>query len=245
MRREVRGAGPAGGGGLLTPGKAPPKTCGICGTPCREPFRAPPAETAPDLDLRPGEPTRSTLQQWVATCRGCGATAAELPALAPRLRSVVEDPAYRALGGAGAELAFQRQAMLCEPGAERAQALLEAAWALDDQDGDAKPMRQRVMSEWGEPATMQDGLRLVDVCRRTGAMDAARHRAEALLRTAEPGGTDEAVLRYQLGLIAARDEKRHLLSSALRPPARTPHVTHGSGTKRGEKRGLWQRLTGG
>lgn len=131
--------------------------------------------------------------------------------------------------------------MLCDPGAGRAEAFLESAWAMDDAGADAKPMRLRAIAEWGEPATMQDGLRLVDACRRAGALDSARQRAETLLAQAEPGGTDAAVLQYQLGLIAAGDETRHLLSSAIRPPARTPHVTHGTSVKRG----FWQRLTGG
>lgn len=153
----------------------------------------------------------------------------------------MERSEYRALTGSAPPLAFQRWALLSDPGPERAQALLEAAWAMDDQAADAKPMRLRAIAEWGEPVTMQDELRLVDVCRRAGSMNAARARAEMLLAQAQPGETDAAVLRYQLDLIDAGDETRHLLSSALRPPAHTPHVTHGKSLKRG----FWQRLTGG
>lgn len=224
------------------------RVCPICGTPCRPPFQAPSAELAPDLDLRPGEPTRSTLPQWLMTCRRCGATAPDLVELSPGLAGVVEGAAYRALAGRQPERAFLRWAMLCEARGERAeaaQAVLEAAWALDDAaDRDAVALRLRAAALWGEPATGQEALRLVDVLRRGGTFEDAGRRAEGLLAKAGLDETDAAVLRYQLGLIAARDAGRHLLSSALRPPARTPHVSHGGAQSRPGKRGLWQRLTG-
>jgi hypothetical protein len=37
----------------------------------------------------------------------------------------------------------------------------------------------------------------------------------------------EAVLAFQRARIAEGDTGRHLMSSALRPPARMPHVAHG------------------
>ncbi len=225
------------------------RACALCGAPCRPPFQAPAPELAPDLDLRPGEPTRSTLDRWVATCRGCGASAPDLAALPAVLKDVVAGPAYRALGGAGPGRAALRWAFLCEAGGDpgdAAQAVLEAAWALDDAGQDALALRRRAAASWGEPATGQEALRLVDVLRRAQDFAGARVRAEALL--ARPGldETDAAVMRFQLGLIAAGDGGRHLLSSALRPPARTPHVTHGQGMGAGTPpKGFWRRLTGG
>ena len=220
--------------------------CSLCGVACRAAFQPPPAETAPDLDLRPGEPTRSTLRKWLVTCRGCGATAPDLVRLPAAARAVVEGAAYRALRGADG--AFLRWAMIAEAvdgPAEAAQAVLEAAWMEDDAGRDATALRRRAASLWGEPATMQDALRLVDVLRRGGAFEAAGVRVSALL--ARPGldETDAAVLRYQQGLIAAGDTARHLLSSALRPPAQRPHVTHGKAPGKAPIRGFWQRLSGG
>ena len=49
-----------------------------------------------------------------------------------------------------------------------------------------------------------------------------------------------ALLAFQRDRIAARDPARHMISSALRPPARRPHVTHG----RAEATGFWGRLFG-
>ena len=218
-------------------------TCAVCATPCRPPFRAPPAETAPDLDFRPGEPARSSLARWVQTCRTCGASAPDLVHLPADAATTVASPEYKVLTGAG-PAPFLRWAMLAERGAdtdEAAQALLEAAWATDDAGGDAASLRRRAVTLWGEPATVQDGLRLVDVLRRAGDADAARTRADAML--ARPGldPTDEAVLRYQIALLDAADVNRHLLSSALLPPARTPHVTHGRTPN--PPRGFWSRMT--
>ena len=51
--------------------------CGACGSAVRAPFRAPQPEIAPDLDMRPGEPARSTLRDWIQVCPKCGAAAPE------------------------------------------------------------------------------------------------------------------------------------------------------------------------
>lgn len=217
--------------------------CALCGAPCRKPFQAPPPELAPDLDLRPGEPTRSTLASWIATCRTCGASAPDLARLPQAACSTVQSEAYTALKGSAVRNAFLRWAMLAEATNDRtdaAEAVLHAAWAEDDAGADAAPLRRRAAQLWGEPDTMQDTLRLIDILRRAADFPAAGARAAAAL--ARPGidETDAAVLRYQQTLIAAVDAGRHLLSSALRPPARTPHVTHG----RPPARGFWQRLVG-
>src|SRR5437763_563145 len=119
----------------------PEPACGLCGAPAPPPFRAPPPELAPELDLRPGEPARSTLSRWVLTCRSCGACAPDLAVLP----------------------------------------------------------------------------------------------AEAAATHADEGA--EAILAFQRARIAARDAGRHLISSALRPPARTPHVAHG----RAVKPAFWSR----
>ena len=219
--------------------------CSLCGTPCRPPFQPPPAETAPDLDLRPGEPTRSTLPRWVQTCRGCGACAPDLARLPTAAKIVVDSNRYREVDK-GAEQPFLRWALIAGAAAdpeEAAQATLEAAWMLDDAGRDAAGLRRLAASLWGEPATMQDALRLVDVLRRAGEFDAAEARADAMLGRRGLAETDAAILAYQRERIAARDRGRHLLSSALRPPAQRPHVTHGKPADAGKK-SFWQRLTG-
>ncbi len=226
---------------MTTP--ASPRFCAVCGAPARAPFQAPPPELAPDLDLRPGEPTRSTLPRWVQTCRQCGLSAPDLARPPAGARAAIETPAYRALSGPAPDAPFLRCALLCEAGgepAEAAEATLQAAWALDDAGQDAAPLRLRAAALWGEGPTLQDALRVTDALRRAGAFEAAGTQAGRLLARAGLEETDRAVLGYQQTLIAARDCGRHLLSSALRPPARTPHASHG----RKAPRSLWQMLAG-
>lgn len=217
------------------------RQCGVCGAPARPAFVAPPPELAPDLDLRPGEPTRSTLARWMQTCRSCGLSAPDLVEPPARARDSIGLPGYRAVQGPAA--AFLRHAFLCEAGGETAEAagsVLQAAWTLDDAGADATALRRRAAGLMQRDATGQDALRLVDVWRRAGAWAEARAQAEALLAAPELTDTDAAVLRYQLDLIGRQDGARHLMSSALRPPAQRPHVTHG----RTVPKGFWQRLTG-
>jgi hypothetical protein len=197
--------------------------CGVCGAPCRAPFRAPAAELAPDLDGRPGEPARSTLPRWVAACRNCGASAPDLTLLPKGAEAVVRSRSYHA-----EKNRFLRWAMICEAAgreADAAEALLQAAWAEDDAGRDATALRLRAAAIWrGNP------LRRIDILRRAGALAQAEALAASLT------GLDEesaGIVAFERDRIRAGDTGRHLISSALRPPARTPHVTHGTAPGRG------------
>ena len=91
----------------------------------------------------------------------------------------------------------------------------------------------------GEPDSVESALRLVDILRRAGDYDGAAARA----RTLDDATLDEnsaAILAFQRERVAAHDPGRHMISRALRPPARRPHVTHG----RAEPAGFWARLFG-
>jgi len=219
--------------------------CGVCGTAARAPFRPPPAELAPDLDGRPGEPTRSTLPQWIATCRRCGTSGPDLSKLPEGAGDVVRSDAYRALRTPGPQMPALRWACICEASsrrAEAAEAALQAAWALDDAGQDAADLRRRAVALWGEPASTEDALRLLDLLRRAGDFAAAEARADALDGAAQDENT-AAILAFQRARIADGDTGRHMISSALRPPARRPHVTHG--TQAPAAGGFWRRLFGG
>jgi len=216
--------------------------CSVCGAPVRPPFRAPTAELAPDLDHRPGEPARSTLPQWIATCRRCGASGPDLAALPAGADAVVRSDAYRALRTPGPAMPFLRWALICEQTGDTqaaAEATLHGAWALDDAGQDAAGLRQRAVALFGEPDGPGATLRLVDMLRRAGDDAAAAARAVTLDGTALDENS-AAILAFQRDRIAAGDSARHMISSALRPPARRPHVTHG----RSQETGFWGRLFG-
>ncbi len=218
--------------------------CGVCGSSVQAPFRAPQPEIAPDLDMRPGEPTRSTLRDWMQICPNCGAAAPDLSVLPSTARVVVESDEYRALSTSVLEetLPFRRWALICERTGDRpqqAEALLQAAWAADDAAAMTEPARLRseVATLWDGTDDVELGLRRLDVLRRAGLFGAAEAWAEVMSKR----GADElarSILAFQRTRIASRDIGRHLISSVLPPPAHTPHVSHG---KRATT-GFWSRL---
>jgi hypothetical protein len=216
-----------------------PRCCGVCGGPVGLPFRAPPPELAPDLDLRPGEPTRSTLPRWVETCPHCQAAAPDLAALPSQLRSTVDSPIYRNLPTTcpSYALPFLRWAALC-PAAE---AWLQAAWSADDAADTANAIvwRHAAAASWGATDDPAHALPLLDILRRAGDFAAAAAVADRLAG-ARLDGNAAAILAFQRARIAAGDSGRHLISSALRPPASKPHVAH----TQPRKTNFWSRLFG-
>ncbi len=225
-------------------------TCALCGSPARAPFRASPPEMAPDLDRRPGEPTRSTIGEWLRVCPNCGAAAPDLSALPEAARAVVQSADYLALWSREPVMArpFLCWSMIAAHTGSTdaaAEAMLQAAWTADDArvTDMARAWRLDAVALWGEPADATEAQRLVDVLRRAGAFDRAASLAEDLLKRA-PEPDAARILRFQLARIAAGDAGRHTIASALPPPARSPHVTHGRrpGGRRGG--GFWRRLFG-
>jgi hypothetical protein len=220
------------------------RTCGVCGTPVRATFRAPQPEIAPDLDMRPGEPARSTLADWIQTCSKCRAGAPDLAMLPAMARAVVESNDYKALTTSTLEetLPFRRWALICERGGDQsnqAEALLQAAWAADDAAAmtEASRLRTEVAALWNGTQDIELSLRRLDVLRRTGAFEEAEAWADVLAQRIDEE-TARSIIAFQRARIAARDIGRHLISSAMPPPAHAPHVSHG---KRAST-GFWSRL---
>ena len=220
------------------------RRCASCGAEAAAVFRAPAAEMAPDLDLRPGEPVRGTLAHWLQTCPGCGATAPDLAILYGTTAAIIASPAYRLVQGPDYALGFLRWAAVSEAAGDARQAgeaFLQAAWAADDAGDAANAIawRRLAAAAWGEPDIFEIALRQIDALRRAGNFVAA-DAAAARLAAQRPDETTACILTYQRARIAARDDTRHLMSSALRPPAHMPHVAHGK--LRGK--GFFARLFG-
>ncbi len=218
--------------------------CGVCGASTRKAFRAPQPEIAPDLDMRPGEPARSTLADWIQTCRRCGAAAPDLTSVSAAARAVVESEDYKALTTTVLEetLPFRRWALICAGAGDRAneaEALLMAAWAADDAaaGSDASRLRLEVAALWDGTTDVETGLRRLDALRRAGAFAEAGSWAERLSELTQEE-TATAIIGFQKARIAMRDVGRHLISSAMPPPSSAPHVSHG---KRAST-GFWSRL---
>ena len=72
--------------------------CAVCGAGSRQaPFRSNPAEQAPDLDLRPGEPVRSTMARWLQQCPSCGYAAPNIGRAHPAAAQAVSSASFEKL----------------------------------------------------------------------------------------------------------------------------------------------------
>jgi hypothetical protein len=170
--------------------------------------------------MRPGEPVRSTLRDWVQACGSCHAAAPDLSTLPPEAKAVVHSQAYQALSLEAAEdtLLFRRWAMICVAAGDTdtaAEATLQAAWAADDAADmtEAAKLRRDVAALWGDNPDPATALRVLDVLRRAGEFAAVEARANTIA-TGRPDGFTAAIVTFQRARAAERDVGRHLLSSA-------------------------------
>lgn len=225
--------------------------CGVCGTESRQPpFRPSTPEQPPDLDLRPGEPVRSTMPRWLQQCPGCGYCAPDITRAHPAAAEAVRAAPFRALLADNTIPPLGRRFLawalvLEETGAlhASAEATLQAAWVADDlgRPDLARAWRLDAVALWrgGPPLDAEQTVRVVDALRRAEAWDDAAATAEGLARQAPPEAVAQ-VIALEQKLIEAGDAGRHTVASALPPPSRRPHVSHQKIAARGE--GLWARL---
>ena len=213
------------------------KRCGVCGHESRQPgFRPPVPEQAPDLDLRPGEPVRSTMARWLEACPHCGYAAPNIAEAHPAGAQAVAAAPYRALIADTAHPVLARRFLawahvLEETGAlhAAAEATLHAAWVADDLNRDdlARQWRREAVALWrsGPALDAEQSVRVIDALRRAGDFAEAEGAAEALAALNPPEAVAQ-VTALEARLIAAEDTGRHSMASAIAPPARRPHVTH-------------------
>lgn len=246
-------ATPAPSSAVPAPGQV---ACAVCGTESRQSaFRASPPEQAPDLDLRPGPPLRGSMSRWLQQCPHCGYAAPEIAQAHPAAAQAVGAAHFRAVLNDAAVPPLARRFLawalvLEETGAlhAAAEATLHAAWVADDLNRPelARAWRREAVALWrsGPPLDPEQVVRVVDSLRRAGLPEDAEATAQRLLAEDPPDSVSQ-VLLLELRLLAARDERRHSVSSALPPPSRRPHVSHQASVKRGEGlRGWIKRLFG-
>jgi hypothetical protein len=225
--------------------------CAVCGTESRHPpHRLSPPEQPPDLDLRPGEPVRSTMARWLQQCPVCGYCAPDLGRAHPAAVQAVRAAPFRALLADNAIPPLGRRFLawalvLEETGAlhASAEATLQAAWVADDlgRPDLARAWRLDAVALWrsGPALDFEQSVRVVDALRRAEAWDDAAASAEELASLSPPEAVAQVVM-LERRLIEAGDPGRHTVASALPPPSRRPHVSHHRVAPRGE--GLWAKL---
>ncbi|MFT8243194.1 hypothetical protein [Roseomonas sp. BN140053] len=243
-------AGRDGAAGSRAPGTI---RCAVCGTESRQSRpRAQPPEQAPDLDLRPGEPLRSTMATWLQQCPHCGYAAPDISRVHPAVAQAVAAAPFRALVNDTSHPALARRFLgwahvLEESGAlhAAAEATLQAAWVADDENQPelASLWRREAVALWraGPPLDHEQTVRVVDALRRARAWDDAGASARAAAADAPPEAAAQ-VLALEARLIAARDDGRHSVASALPPPSRRPHVAQRGTPSRPGAPGWWAQL---
>lgn len=228
--------GPSSASARRNTDTAPP-VCAVCGTGSRQvAFRPGPPEQAPDLDLRPGEPVRSTMARWLQQCPHCHYAAPSIARAHPAAAQAVAAAPFRALIVESTHPPLARRFLawahvLEETGAlhAAAEATLHAAWVADDLGRAelARGWRLEAVALWRSGPTLdpEQQIRVIDALRRAHAWDDAGTAARSLLDTAPPEAVSQ-VATLELRLVEAGDAGRHTVASALPPPARRPHVTH-------------------
>ena len=188
----------------------------------------------PDLDLRPGEMRRSTMDHWLVRCSGCGYvespeepngsgdtdSIAEL-VRSPEYREQLEDRLMPELAATFLCRALI-DALLSDFDAAGRQAL-HAAWACDDEETDAAiECRVRALEYWAELPNgppLEDGpsatqLLLADVARRACRFDEARGHARRGL-SGRPDEPIRSLLEFETELIGTEDWSAHSVAEVL------------------------------
>jgi len=237
---------------------AGPLRCAVCGSESRQPpFRPGPPEQPPDLDLRPGEPLRGTMARWLQQCPHCAYAAPDIARAHPAAAEAVAAGPFRALVTEATYPPLARRFLawahvLEETGAlhAAAEATLHAAWVADDLQLPelAAEWRLDAVALWrsGPALDAEQTVRVTDALRRAGAWDDAAATADGLASSA-PSAHVAQVLALELRLVAARDDGRHTIASALPPTFPRPHVAQQrvgrDTTPRRKGGGVWNWLT--
>lgn len=116
--------------------------CSVCGTKSSHTVITKiQADGVPDMDLRPPEPHRSSMELWVMECPECGYCNGNLETPFDAERSYFDSKEYKTLGGLKTEnpivSRFVKKALNCLKNrdyAEAVQSYLYGAWVCDDEN---------------------------------------------------------------------------------------------------------------
>ena len=188
-----------------------------------------------DLDGRPPEMLRSTMDAWAHECPSCGYCSYRLDERIEGAERAIKDPAYiEILRDESMDTLTRR--FLClskihDAARENNNALeyaLYATWTLDDANDQARAVviRKAVINKL-EPLiksgqrfrdqTAADQLLASDIARRVGDFAKASAYASAGLEL-KPDADIEKMLRYELALVAKSDTQVHTIAEAVESP---------------------------
>jgi hypothetical protein len=206
-----------------------PVTCGLCGSPSDQgvsPAAVQDSRQPPDLDTRPAEPVRSTIQYWMQCCPECGYCASDISTIHESAAELIATDDYqrRLLDSSLPETTrrFLCHALILEQVKQYADAgwtALHAAWAADDAADPlaAQSARKLALQYWqhgkrhgqafGDLA--EEFILAADVGRRAGQFEEALLTVNEGLEVESLPRFLERVLRFEKTLISRRDMARH------------------------------------
>lgn len=208
------------------------ETCAICGT--ANEFLVLGSTNAfgsPDLDTRPPEMQRSTINFWVQRCPMCGYCAPRISENNALTREQLETDDYRDQLDHG-DFPTLANAFLCWSLLQEQQnqskgagwAALHAAWLCDDAHvASASVCRKRAIAMFEQAQTHGDVFAqdagaeqaiLADLLRRTGQFEEVKPMCERGLAK-QPSDVIRHVLRYQMHLASEHDDHCYRISDAL------------------------------
>lgn len=159
-------------------------TCSVCGKKSAHTvITEVEASGVPDMDLRPPEPHRFSMEYWVMECPECGYCNGSLETPLDADRSYLESTEYKTLGGMETDnplvSKFVRKALVCLKNrdyAEAMQSYLYASWVFDDEENTEKAgecRKEAINIMENSPLKDDDNFLLLraDLLRRNGEFE--------------------------------------------------------------------------
>lgn len=185
----------------------------------------------PDLDMRPAEVARSSIDMWIQTCPLCGYCAPDISELIEKSSEVVSSDSYKQQlyntefpKLANAFLSYSMIQENIKDYAAAGLACIYAAWVCDDENADITAQKcrkkaiallqkamqnsQRFTEESGEEEAI-----IVDLLRRSGQFELAFKMCNDILEK-DPKDTIADILRFQRILIGDSDTSCHTIAEA-------------------------------
>ena len=209
------------------------KECAICGSSSTHiEIVSTKALGSSDLDARPPEPERSTIDYWIQRCPGCGYCAPDISKgdkemsniiLSDPYKEQLEKPEFPELANS-----FLCWSLIQEEESQFKIAgwtAVKAAWACDDANNNnaAQACRKRAVSllqkarekgQWFADRAGTEESVIIDLVRRSGQLELALNMCDERLKK-EPGQFVHDILIYQKKLIEKSDVDRHATSEIM------------------------------
>lgn len=206
------------------------KKCAICGNKSvHMEIISTKALGASDLDARPPEPERSTIQNWIQRCPTCGYCAPDIAKGDKEMANIIQSPEYKNQLR-NSDYPDLANAFLCWTLIQEEESqykiagwtAVKAAWACDDAEyvDAARESRKRAVSllemarqkgQWFADNAGTEEAVIVDLLRRSGQFEFAMQLCDERLAR-KPDTFISRIMKYQKHLIKKGDIDRHSTS---------------------------------